>query len=149
MQQYTVPQFLDVEEHIIGGITVRQFVIMVVAAFMVFLSYRILRFDYFVIFAILLVGLSGTAAFLKVNGMPFHYFLLNFAQTNLRPKTRVWLKEFSYQDLRAAGSKKPEPKHDEPAPLKAALKSSSLSEIALIVDTGGAYKGESGSELPI
>lgn len=145
MQQFTVPQFLDVEEHIIGGITVRQFVILVIGTFLIFLSYRLLTFDYFIVVAILLLALVGTLAFLKVNGMPFHYFILNFLQTNLRPSVRVWLKEFSYQELKLLAVKKAEVKPVEVAPLKQALRNSSLSELALIVDTGGAYKGEAES----
>jgi len=40
MQQFTVPQFIDVEDKILGPITIRQFLILLVGCIVIFISYR-------------------------------------------------------------------------------------------------------------
>ncbi|MBI3626961.1 PrgI family protein [Candidatus Uhrbacteria bacterium] len=142
MQQFTVPQFIDVEDRIIGPISVRQFVILLIASFFVFLAYRLLRFDYFLVSAILLFFGAGVLAFFKVNGQPFHYFVLNLVQTKARPGIRIWLKAFTNAELKLLVLKKPEARVPAEYTLKNSLEGSGLSELSLIVDTGGAYKGE-------
>ena len=47
MQQFTVPQFIDVENKIIGPITARQFLILLIAAIIVAISYKIFDFSLF------------------------------------------------------------------------------------------------------
>lgn len=44
MQQFLVPQFIDVENKIIGPLTVRQFVIFLIAAGFIFLVLKFLLF---------------------------------------------------------------------------------------------------------
>ena len=40
MQQFVVPQFIEVEDKILGPITVRQFLIMLIAGILIFIVYR-------------------------------------------------------------------------------------------------------------
>ena len=70
---------------------------------------------------------------------PYHYFILNILQTLRRPGARVWSKidhpiseteKISLPEVAA----KPMPKE--------LYKKSRLSELALVVDTKGRYKGE-------
>src|SRR3990167_5725662 len=90
MQQFTVPQFIDVEDKIIGPITTRQFIIMLVAILGDFLAFKVLTFVFFVLFLLVFTGFAIILAFAKINGQPFHYFLLNLFQTLRRPRLRVW-----------------------------------------------------------
>ena len=53
-------------------ITVRQFLILLVTTFCIFIFY-VWR-SYFVGSALLLAIFSGTFAFMKINGQPFHVF---------------------------------------------------------------------------
>lgn len=55
MLQFTVPQFIDVEDKIIGTITVRQFIILLVAAILIAVSYRVLDTAGFVVVTFLSV----------------------------------------------------------------------------------------------
>lgn len=141
MNQFTVPQFIDVEDKIIGPITTRQFIIILADGLLIFMLYKLLAFAPFVILAILLFGIGGTVAFLRINGQPFHFFLLNLTQTSRDPKLRVWNKERSVDELRA-GLAAPKAAPPPPRPRKQALTTSRLAEIALTVDTGGVYTPE-------
>lgn len=141
MEKFVVPQFIDVEDKIIGPITTRQFIIILVTALFLFLEYRLLEsiLAYPSIILTLLAG--GTLAFFKVNGMPFHFFLLNILQTFKKPGLRVWDKRLSDAELKA-GMKVEEVKAEPIPPKKEPLTTSRLSELSLTVNTGGLYKPE-------
>ena len=139
--QFIVPQFIDKEDRIIGPITVRQFLICLVAAGLIFLEYRMLATAYFIITMLLTAGLAATFGFLKVNGQPFHFFFLNFLQTQLRPKLRVWNKQLSLQEIKGGQKIVGLPQKEKVAP-KPRPSSSRLRDLALVVNTGGVYKPE-------
>lgn len=141
MQQFTVPQFIDVEDKIIGPITTRQFIIMLVTGFFIFIFYKTLALVPFVIMAIVFFGMGGTIAFLRINGQPFHFFMLNAIQTWRSPNLQIWDKTVADKDLRAALKAPPAPSLPI-KPRKALVAQSRLAEIALIVDTGGVYEPE-------
>lgn len=140
--QFTVPQFLDVEPKILGPITLRQFIIMVAVIIVEFLIYRI----FLSVIAMLAVGLpvaalGGAFAFGKVNGQPLHYIVLNLIQYMKKPGRRVWDKTLSDQELRVLLKKEPLPER-KIFLQKAPLETSRLSELTLMVNTGGVYKGD-------
>lgn len=139
MQQFTVPQFIDVESKIIGPITTRQFLIFVVAAIIIGITYNIFDFTLFLIIAIMVAIIASVFAFFKVNGRPFHFFVLNFVQTLRRPNLRVWNHKLVTEDLKI---EEVEIKKDEKIPVKTVYHSSRLAELSLVVDTQGRYRGE-------
>jgi hypothetical protein len=139
MQQFTVPQFIDVESKIIGPLTVRQFVIILSAAIICAIGYKLFDFSLFVTMTVIILIIAGTFSFVKVNGRPFHFFILNGVQTLRRPRLRIW-------NNRLLAAEQPEKITVTPAvaPIaeKKAYKTSRLAELALVVDTKGRYKGE-------
>lgn len=140
MQQFTVPQFIDVEDKIIGPITARQFIIMLTGFLFIALCYRLFNFTLFVAIGLSIFGISGIFAFLKINGMPFHFFILNFVQTTKRPALRVWNTKLNENiDLDSSEEAKAETASKAPSRI---LGTSHLAELALIVDTQGVYRGE-------
>ena len=54
MNQFVVPQFIDVEDKIIGPITTRQFIIMLAAILMDFVAFKLLTFIFFLVFLFVL-----------------------------------------------------------------------------------------------
>ncbi len=141
MQQFVVPQFIDVEDKILGPITVRQFLILLIVGLTDALIFRFADFALFLILAIIITGAGLILAFVKVNGQPFHYFLLNLTQTFKKPALRVWDKNLTDSELRALIEAPKEvvvPKKE----VKAIPTATRLSEISLIVNTGGAYNPE-------
>jgi hypothetical protein len=140
-EKFVVPQFIDAEDKILGPITVRQFLICLGATLVLFIGYRLLSIWYFAAFAAVVGGLAGTFSFLRINGQPFHIFFVNFLQTNVRAKLRVWHKELNDRELRALS----EMKEDVQAPPKVVKQrpaSTRLRDLALTVNTGGVYNPE-------
>jgi len=134
---FAVPQFIDVENKIFGPITTRQFILVMIAGMLDFIFYKLLYFNTFVFLSVPITGIFCIIAFLKINGMPFHYFLLNLIQTLVKPTFRIWRKESitALPTLEKAEVKK------EFIP-KPAIPSSRLTNLSLIVNTGGAYREE-------
>ncbi len=141
MQQFTVPQFIDVEDKIIGPITTRQFVLLLAAFLLMALCYKLLSFGLFIVAAIIISIVFGTFAFAKVNGRPFHYFVENLVRTSRRPNLRVWSKEDMTMPRTLAEEEAQTIEKHIPA-VKKSYKKSRLNELALMVDTKGVYKGE-------
>lgn len=139
MQQFTVPQFIDVESKIIGPITVRQFIIFLIAGIIIALSYRLFDFTLFLVISFSLGILAIVFAFVKINGQHFHIFFLSLTQTLRRPKIRTWNNRLTPLEDQTDFLTPPPPQNTVAPKM---FKASRLAELALIVDTKGKYKGE-------
>lgn len=138
MQQFVVPQFIEVEDKIFGPITIRQFLILLVAGLTIFAAYRLADFALFITVAVLVGGLALVFAFAKVNGQNFHYFLLNILQTIRKPSLRIWNKAYSKEELDYF--RKQKPAEIKIPQKKKTAKYQHIRDLALLVNTGGFYK---------
>lgn len=135
MQQFIVPQFIDVETKIIGPISARQFIIILVAGIISFILYKLMTFFTFVIGCSIVLGFAAALAFAKINGQMFHIFMLNLAQTLKKPRLRVWNKSEASEIIREekkAGMRV--------LAQKKIVSSSHLAEVSLLTSTGGIYQ---------
>lgn len=137
--QYIVPQFIDVEDKILGPLAVRQFIIilggigLIVGAYQ--LVYKLANQLGVFLFSAFGIFLGMIAfAFIKVNGRPFHQFLLNVLQALKNPRMRLWNNEVGE---RLAYRREPPP--PPPIPTKQPLTQTKLAQLSMLVDTGGAY----------
>lgn len=140
MQQFIVPQFIDVEDKILGPLTVRQFLILLAGGISIFLAFRLADFVLFILLTLVIGGVCLLFAFMKVNGQPFHYFLLNIFETLKRPSLRIWQKKYSKKELQLLRKmskveviEQQEVKH---------TKRKHIRDLALVVNTGGYYRPE-------
>lgn len=141
MQQFVVPQFIDVEDKIFGPITTRQFLILLGSGLFIFLAYRFGDFSLFIFVLALVGGLALVFAFVKVNGQTFHYFILNLIQTLRKPPLRLWRKEYSTSELEQL---RKEGILDIVVPVAhtKTARPERIRDLALIVNTGGYYRGD-------
>jgi hypothetical protein len=145
-EKFIVPQFIDKEDQILGPITVRQFLISLVTFFAVFIEFKIFAFLYFIPIGLFTLAFGATFGFVKINGQPFHIFFINFLQTSVRPKLRVWDKNPLDAELRA-WIKPQALVLVEKTPRKERPASSRLRDLSLTVNTGGVYKPEDPTSL--
>jgi len=140
MQQFVVPQFIDVEDRIFGPITVRQFLILLAAGLLIFISYKLADFTLFIIITLFLGLFAITFAFVKVNGQNFHYVILNIIQTLRQPSLRIWRKDYSKKELDYFRKQDIEEVAEKEI-IKVA-RPEHIRDLALIVNTGGFYRPE-------
>lgn len=93
MAQYQIPQFIEVEEKIVGPLSLKQFLYLAGGGAIVFFAYFFFSFAFFIIFSILVMAFSASLAFIKINGRPFSVFLKNFFGFLFKPKIYTWKKE--------------------------------------------------------
>jgi len=141
MQQFVVPQFIDNEDKILGPITVRQFLIILVAVIICAAFYKFADFTGFLLALIFIGGGSVVLAFVKMNGRPFHYFILNLVQLALRPAVRVWKLE-AIQTKKNVEEEKSTQANIPRVIKRKQISGNRLSELSLLVDTGGQYRPE-------
>ncbi len=91
--QYNVPQFIEVEDKIIGPLTLKQFLWLLISAGIIFLLYKLLVFPIFLVLAIPLGIFGGFGAFYKIQGKSFGSFLIISLTFFLKPKVFFWKKE--------------------------------------------------------
>jgi hypothetical protein len=146
---FTVPQFIDVEDKVFGPVTVRQFILLLGGCAISGIGFLIFDFSLRVVWIFFWMVFAVIFAFVRINGRPFHYFILNIVQTSKKPKLRVWnhrgpakdallSDENSGQDFQTQIKKIP----SKPRPA-----GSRLRELSLIVDTKGVYKGGEEDDL--
>ena len=88
--QFQVPQFIEIEDKVIGPLTLKQFAYIAAGGFILFLLYYLLQFWLWMmvsgIIGLFIVGL----AFFKYNGRPF--LVLIFAVFNYfwQPRLYIW-----------------------------------------------------------
>jgi len=108
--QFPVPQFTDVEDKIIGPLTVKQFGVIFGGGIMVFLAYTITKSVVVLIFFAIIFGLPTLGlAFAKLNGRPMYNMIGYFVGFLVSPKVLVFHKEGSLVSDKQA-------KADAPAP---------------------------------
>ncbi len=90
MSTFQVPQFIDIEDKIIGPLSLRQFLILVGTAALVFLSFKILEVWLWIIVGGLIGALGIALAFLKINGQNFSRVAVNFLKYMINPRLYVW-----------------------------------------------------------
>ncbi len=136
MQQFTVPQFIDVEDKILGPITTRQFVIILSGSLILFIIFKFFSLLYLLTVGGFVFINMILFAFFKVAGRPFHFFVLNFIQTLMKPSLRVWQNLSRSVVQHEVMEHKIETKRVK----KRQYNSSRLAELSLIVDTQGKFR---------
>lgn len=144
MDQFVVPQFIDVEDKIFGPITVRQFVILLFSGVILFGLFRILELYTFAISAFVIGGGALIFAFVKVRGQTFHYFILNVVQSFKKPSKRIWKKELTKQELRELVAMKQEDIIETIKKKPAGREH--IRQLSLMVNTGGYYQADFSAE---
>ncbi len=69
--EYQVPQFIEVENKIVGPLTLKQFIYLAGAGGLCIVFFAYLPIVFAVIFSLPVAGLAAALAFYKVNGKPF------------------------------------------------------------------------------
>lgn len=91
--RYQVPQFIEIEDKVIGPFTVKQFVYIVGGAGMCFIFYKYLPIYISIVFIAVIAPLSLALAFYKINNKPFIDFLESAFMFYTKENLYIWKKE--------------------------------------------------------
>jgi len=129
--QYQVPQFIDIEDRIIGPLTLKQFIYLAFAAALLFVFWFLFKFFIWIIVALPITALALAFAFLKINDRPFIYFFIAAIFYFIKPKLYIFAEA---KEIRKEALPKPKPLPTE-TPESAKVTRSKLKELALSLDT--------------
>ncbi len=137
--QYKVPQNVDIEDKVIGPLTIRQFIIILVAVGIIvvlnFIFVEPLRMIFYLT-TMTIGGVAGIVAFAKYGDQNFEVFLISAFSTFTSPRKRIWKKE----EVKKIEQKVEKPKiiESESGP-KGNINEvkDDLSRLANLVDSGG------------
>lgn len=94
MQQYQVPQFIEIEDKIFGPLTLKQFIYVVGGAGLAFIIYRFVPFTIIAIpLMIASVALALALAFYKVNNRSFIFAMESAFYYYIGSKLYIWKKK--------------------------------------------------------
>lgn len=91
--RYQVPQFIEIEDKVIGPFTVKQFIYVVGGIGLSFVLYSFLPFYIAIILIAGVEALSLALAFYKINNKPFIDFLESAVTFYLKGNLYIWKKE--------------------------------------------------------
>lgn len=91
--KYQVPQFIDVEDKIVGPLTIKQFIYLAGGAGMSFVVYNYLPIYIAFILIAVIMPLSVALAFYKINNKPFVDFLESAFLFYTKQNLYIWKKE--------------------------------------------------------
>lgn len=136
-----IPQNIDKEDKLVGPLTLKQFLYILGAGSLIFITYQYyieeyLYFTEFIIISILISALALFLAFLKINGRPSIIFLGNILSYIFTAKTRFWITDnkTSLTKLKITNSKnKPQEKFGQ----NNTPDYGKVEKLARILDTGG------------
>ncbi len=97
--QYQVPQFIDVEDKIIGPLTLKQFLYLAAAGGFSFIFYFVFQTWLWIIATTILAIIAASLAFIKYNGRPMAFMLFAALKYVWRPKFYLWRRELVQHEL--------------------------------------------------
>lgn len=147
--QYKVPQNVDIEDRVIGPLSLRQFIIILIGAGICLILFFILTGPFRILFWFLAI-LIGTAvfafAFAKYGDQKMEIFVMSALKTFTTPRKRIWKKEEELPQVvkKNTETKKAADEVEKRTPQEA---KNDLSTLAQLVDSGGYSKIEAKDRL--
>lgn len=139
--QYPVPQFIDVEDTVVGPLTVKQTIILGVAAMIIIMASMILVGGVVVLIALPTIIAAAALAFYKPNGRPLYVFIKNYFVFSFKPKLYLW-QRYPEGILIKRAIRKETIKDNMTAEYKI-ISRNRLQELAWVLDTQQAIPAES------
>lgn len=130
--QYSVPQFLDVEDKIIGPLGVIQLVYFGAAGAVVFISAILFDTSLFVAVSLPAVLAAAALSFYKPNGRPLLVYIANFFFFATRPNLYIWQRDAEKTLIKRAIKRE---SAQGKALISKPVSRSRLKELAWILDT--------------
>ncbi len=132
--QFAVPQFTDVEDKLIGPLTLKQFLMLLATGGIVMFFWSIFGLNFFFfIFAVPVVIFGIGLAFGRYNGRPLFLYLGSFISFFTKPQVRIFKREEPIMIMKVES--KPKPKSNAlNQPMQTEGTESRLKKLAYLLD---------------
>lgn len=103
--QFQIPQFIEVEDKIVGPLTLKQFLYLAGAGGISFILFFILQTWLWILATMLLAAVAMPAAFIKYNGQPLPKIAWQALSFFWRPRLYIWQREPEFREVEIKGRK--------------------------------------------
>lgn len=128
---FNVPQFIDIEDKIVGPLTAKQLGWLGIAGVLLLILWSTLTFSSFLPAAIITVAIFGALAFYRPYNQPLITFLMSGVSFFIKPKIYVWKR---YYDNMKSVAKTPEKPKEEVIIKKKVLDKNKIEELSKILN---------------
>ncbi len=90
--QYQVPQFIDIEDKVVGPLTIKQFFIIAAGVGIAGLLFMVLRLAFAIVLGVPLIAFTTSLALVKMHGMPLWRYIAAALSFSIRPQEYFWKK---------------------------------------------------------
>lgn len=137
MKQYQVPQFITLEDKVIGPLTLKQFAFLGAGGVLIFLLRAVLVPLLFFPVAGIIGGLAAALAFLKIGQQPFPTVIRRAFLFFIRPRLYLWKKE----EMKPMAGATNQVKQEATVAAIPKMSASKLSDLAWSLDIQGRMRG--------
>ena len=88
--QFNVPQFIEIEDKVLGPLTIKQFLLFLGGGLLLLFLWYLLNLWVAIIIAIPLAGFLLAMVFVKINGRSFTTYFFSWIKFLMNPKVYVW-----------------------------------------------------------
>jgi len=88
--QYNDPQFTDVEDKILGPLTMKQFLLFLGGALLLLFVWYLFSLWMVIIIGLPLAGFLAASVFVKINGRSFTTFFFSWVKFLTNPRIYIW-----------------------------------------------------------
>jgi len=88
--QFNVPQFTDVEDKVLGPLSMKQFLLFLAGALLLIVIWYIFSLTMVIIIGIPVAGFLVASVFVKINGRPFTSFFFAWVKFLTNPRVYIW-----------------------------------------------------------
>ena len=108
---FNVPQFIDIEDKIVGPFTAKQLAWLGIAGVLLLIFWSTLTFSTFIPVAVIVVAIFGALAFYRPYNQPLSRFIMSGINYFVRPKIYVW-KRYYDNIIKKSNKKSNQPKEE-------------------------------------
>ncbi len=133
--QFKVPQNIDMQDRVVGPLTLVQFVYVLVGGMVIYFLFNTVGVADPVLFTAIALPLgffTFALAFLRVQDQPFPRFFVASVVYLLRPKSRIWRRDEAREELTIV----PDAKPSNPLVPPKKITKSQLDQVIQALDTG-------------
>jgi hypothetical protein len=88
--RYQLPQFIEMEDKLIGPLTLRQFLYLIAVPIICYLLHFFVRLPYVIMVGVIFFPIALLLAFYRINGRPFTHAFLGLLRFVKKPQMYVW-----------------------------------------------------------
>lgn len=130
---FNVPQFIDIEDKIVGPLTAKQLGWVAVAGILILIAWGTFDTSTLIVIAIIICAVFGALAFYKPYNQPLLKFIISGFHYLTHPKMYVWKR---YYDSIRTVRKTPSRKKETAVIRKKVLNEEKVKELSKILDMG-------------